>query len=214
MIINSDTIIALMYVSLVNFVVFGVTSDPPKADINVKQATTPYGLTIDVKPLPLPLPTPTPAPAPVFTSKQVDIVAKVVCGEVGPHREDTGRNVLQVIVNRAILKSERLKTRIQDQIVDEATRRVQGVPQFATVCRPDNRAEWQHTIVREALSGDSTISSAPWMSKKTLWFRTHTGAHLWEKGKGWTRNLSRAGVDHYHTFFDANTKAMRLMARY
>jgi hypothetical protein len=150
----------------------------------------------------------------LYTEKQVRDVMRVICGEVGPHHEDTGRNVLQVIVNRALLKSKHSKRPMHNQIVIEATKRIKGVPQFATNCRADGHADWQDEIVREALSGETDISNAAWISKDTLWFRTHVGAHKWETGKGWSRNINRSGSDEYHTFFDGNKQAIKFMTRY
>jgi hypothetical protein len=169
---------------------------------------------VEIKPEPEPVEVKPELKPDPFTDAQVIAVAEVICGEVGPHHEDTGRNVMQVILNRARLKSKHLKTDLHDQIVAEATRRVQGTPQFATKCRDDNRAAWQKVVVREAMRGLDT-SRAAWATHNTLWFRTHEGAHLWENStKGWTRNLSKAGADTYHTFFDGNAEAVELMTKY
>jgi len=213
---NRDTIKAtLLSIAINGAILYALFSSvgqrTAQAVVEVKPAPTAQAV-VEVKPEPVEV-KPEPKPDP-FTDAQVAAVAEVICGEVGPHHEDTGRNVMQVILNRARLKSKHLKTDLHDQIVAEATRRVQGTPQFATKCRDDNRADWQKVVVREAMQGLDT-SRAAWASHNTLWFRTHEGAHLWENStKGWTRNLSKAGADTYHTFFDGNAEAVELMTKY
>lgn len=139
-------------------------------------------------------------------------LARVVCGEVGAHHPDTGRNVLQVIANRAALKTS-AKVTLPAALASVATRKVGGTPQFATHCRPDSIRGWQREIAEEAVRGE-WVGDAEWLSEKTLFFRTHVGAPLWEKGTGWRKNIKKVGADKYHTFFDGNATAVRYMRRY
>ena len=161
--------------------------------------------------LPMPEPQPEPQPAPI-NEKAVKVLAKVVCGEVGAHHEDTGRNVLQVIVNRARLKTTS-KLSFDESLIREATKKIGSTPQFARFCRADSKRYWQRAIAIEAVQG-KWVGSAKWLSASTLWFRTHVGAHYWEKKKGWTKNLTKVGADKYHTFFDGNETAVKLMTKY
>ena len=155
---------------------------------------------------------PAPKPAPV-SEKAVKVLIRVVCGEVGPHHRDTGENVLQVIANRATLKAKFSKISLAKAMINVATAKVGGTPQFARHCRSDGRADWQREIAIKALRG-AFVSKAPWMTEKTLFFRTHVGAPKWEKKKGWTKNIFKVGADKYHTFFSANQQAVNYMARY
>ena len=207
---RTDFIISILFSVGINALIFGTlfTDFDPKPR---QEAFVGPPVVINITNNEIVIPKPKPI---LYTEEQVDTVVKVICGEVGPHHEDTGRNVLQVIVNRALLKSKHFKRPLHKQIVVEATKRVGGVPQFATVCRSDGRAEWQEKIVRAALNGDTAISTAQWISKDTLWFRTHVGAHKWETGRGWSRNINRVGSDEYHTFFDGNAQAVKFMTRY
>ena len=157
------------------------------------------------------VPKPAPEPKPI-NEKAVSILAKVVCGEVGAHHENTGRNVLQVIVNRARLKTTK-SVSFDESLIIEATRKIGNTPQFARFCRPDSKRDWQRKIAIHAVRGE-WVGSAKWLSESTLWFRTHTGAHYWERKKGWTRNLAKVGADKYHTFFDGNETAVELMTKY
>ena len=152
-------------------------------------------------------------PIPDADQRAVNVLAKVICGEVGPHFEETGRNVLQVIINRAALKLPKHDGDLAKAAVSEATRRLNGVPQFATYCRSDNKAKWQTAIAESALRGDF-VSNADWISESVLFFRTHSGAHHWMKRRGWTRNIKYVGGDKYHSFFEANETALHLMTEY
>lgn len=207
---KADYVLSILFSLTVNGIIFGLLfTDFDKGPRYEPFVGPPVVINITNNEIVVPKPKPI-----LYTEEQVATVVEVICGEVGPHREDTGRNVLQVIVNRALLKSKHFKRPLHDQIVIEATKRIGGVPQFATVCRTDGRAEWQEEIVRAALNGDTAISSAEWISKDTLWFRTHVGAHKWETGRGWSRNITRVGKDQYHTFFDGNAQAVKFMTRY
>lgn len=184
------------------------TAYQPKA---LEVSVTPAPAPVQAEILPLPMPEPEPEPAPV-NERAAKTLARVVCGEVGAHIPEAGRNVLQVIVNRANLKVSDTVS-LEEALVAAATRRVGGTPQFATHCRQDSKRDWQMEIAREALRGE-WVGSAEWLSEETLFFRTHVGAHLWERKRGWTKNIDRVGADEYHTFFDANEVGVRYMARY
>lgn len=207
---------AALFSLLINGLIFGTLF----ADMNKATETALYLLDIETAqikesletlPAPEPEPEPEPEPAPV-NERAVDVLQRVVCGEVGAHHPDTGRNVLQVIANRATLKVSETVS-LEDALVAAATRKVGGTPQFATHCRADSRREWQREIARAALRGE-WVGDAEWLSSSTLFFRTHVGAHRWERRRGWTRNIFKVGADKYHTFFDANEQGVRFMARY
>lgn len=203
---------AMIFSILINTVIYGTLfcSLEPSQNMSIEPTPQIQSMPDDVI-IPLPMPEPEPKPAPI-NEEAVKVLAKVVCGEVGAHHENTGRNVLQVIVNRARLKTTANRP-FDKSLIIEATKKIGNTPQFARYCRKDSKRYWQRKIAIEAVQG-KWVGSAEWLSENTLWFRTHVGAHYWERKKGWTKNLTKVGADKYHTFFDGNETAVKLMTKY